>query len=92
MTDLEREVLGILEELKGPDFSEVYSKKVFVGYRERKQGGSQKVYIELLDAGPNESNRYHVRAWTEDRKRAAGNPRETVREALIGIHWWDLDK
>lgn len=71
---------------------EVYQKITFTGYREDKNGNTQEVEVDILDAGPNRSeHRYRCIARSEDGKMATGNPESTIDMALLHVHWNNLD-
>jgi hypothetical protein len=76
------------------NFFEVYQTTTFEGFRTDKSGNTQKVYISILDAGPNENPllRYHCVARSEDGKMATGNPDSSIDMVLLNVHWNNLDK
>ena len=65
---------------------EIYEVTRFVGYREGESGVPEEVTIEILDLGPDVSERYTCHASTEDGKEAGGNPAATLEEALGIVH------
>lgn len=73
---------------------EVYHKTGFHCVREAKNGHSQKVEVDILDAGPDVDPplRYSCEAKSEDGKVATGNPAETINEMLSIVHWDKLDR
>ena len=78
---------------KHANFFEVYQKTTFSCCRTDKNGNTQKVEVDILDAGPDEPQlRYHCVARSEDGKRATGNPHSTIDMVLMAVHWYDLDK
>ena len=85
---------NIIEKLKELDgVSEVYHiVSTFKLYRTTKKGGTQKVTVEILDAGANVSERYHCWVTSDDGKTATGNPQSSIGYALMTTHWDDLDK
>ncbi|HZS05308.1 MAG TPA: hypothetical protein VFD58_10780 [Blastocatellia bacterium] len=88
MSDLE--LVAVIK--KFGKFFEAYERKTFTCYRNAKDGGIQKVLVEVLDAGPeNSSIRYSVIARSEDGKAASGNPGSSPDMALAMVHWGDLD-
>ncbi len=76
-----------------PELRELCHKEVFECYRDRPNGGSHKVVIELLDAGPDElpDSRYSAVATSEDGKVAIGN-RGRLEVIFLTLHWGDLDQ
>ncbi|MCK4752665.1 MAG: hypothetical protein KAS75_04400 [Planctomycetes bacterium] len=71
---------------------EVYQKTTFTGYREDKNGNTQEVEVDILDAGPNRlEHRYRCIAKSGDDKIATGNPESTIDMALLHVHWNNLD-
>src|SRR5882724_7256032 len=79
--------------LKGAGFFEAYEKKTFVGYRNRKDGGVQKVTIDVLDAGPRDPRtRFRCEARSDDGKSCSGNSGPTLEHVLTVVHWYELDK
>ena len=68
------------------------TKEIFECSRERSDGSTHKVTIELFDAGPElPDSRYRAVATSEDGKQATGNaaPLEVV---FLTLHWGDLDQ
>ncbi len=84
---------GIVAQLKKyANIFEVCQKTTFTGYREDKSGNTQKVEVDILDAGPNRPElRYTCIAQSEDGKMATGNPESTIDMAILGVHWNNLD-
>lgn len=84
----------VLAELKKhANFFEVYQKTTFECFRTDKTGNTQKVEVDILDAGPDDPQlRYHCTARSEDGKTATGNPASSIQTLLYGLHWYDLDK
>ena len=78
---------------KVPDLHEVYHKETFECYRERRDGSTHKVTVEVFDAGPDAQpdSRYHAVATSEDGKHATGNPAGLDVVFLI-MHWGELDQ
>lgn len=75
-----------------PGTFEAYSVRRFVLYRNKENGESQEVEVEILDAGPDAGNvRYHVIAKADDGRTATGNPAKSLETALAIVHWSDLD-
>ncbi len=65
----------------------------FECYRETGRGGANKVIVQIMNqVAINGRPRYMVHAESENGKHAAGNPAPTIEEALLGVHWWDLDR
>jgi hypothetical protein len=67
----------------------------FCGLRQAQGGTQQEVTVDILDRGPYPRTarvRYSAHATTADGKFAAGNPADSVRGALLNVHWHDLDK
>jgi hypothetical protein len=87
-------IASITKHKKFHGIFEVYHRTSFQGYRTAKNGESQKVEVDIFDAGPNVNSilRYHCVATTEDGKRATGNAAESVDIALAIVHWGDLDR
>ena len=84
----------VMPELKKvANFFEVYHTTSFSGYRNRKDGGVQKVLVEIQDAGPVAGEmRYSCVATSEDGRQASGNPGPSIDLVLGTVHWWDLDR
>jgi hypothetical protein len=86
----------IISELKKhAGFFEVHHQTTFECVRTAENGETQEVTVEILDAGPNvrpAKLRYHCRATTTDGKMATGNPEESIEDAILHVHWWDLDR
>ena len=78
--------------MKGVGFFEVYEKSAFQCYRKKKSGAVQKVTVEILDAGPDDQDRYHCVATGDDGSTATGNPASTVETVLAIVHWADLER
>ena len=52
------------------------------------------VTVELSDGGPNypiQEARFACKVIQEDQKTAAGNPAQNPRNALLNVHWNELD-
>ena len=65
----------------------------FVGIRERPDGRSITVNIEIFDRGPSAGRlRWRVEATDDDIRFATGNPASTLMEALRDVHWAQLDR
>ncbi len=75
------------------NFYEVYHKTSFNCVRTDKDGNSQEVDVDILDAGPdvNPNMRYHCVAKTEDGKLATGNPDSSIALVLMHVHWNNFD-
>jgi hypothetical protein len=74
-------------------FFETYQVTEFVGYRRAKDGHTQKVNVQILDAGEAAGDiRYHCHAQSDDGKRASGNAADRPDTVLAIVHWYDLDK
>jgi hypothetical protein len=85
------ETLRALKQAAG--FFEAYEVTRFTGHRKTQAGIEQEVDVEILDAGPDvdpANLRYFVRAFAKG-KQASGNNGPTLPDALVGVHWWDLD-
>ena len=68
---------------------ELYEVKTFTGYRKNKS-----VTVRILDLGSDCENpliRFMCEVEQEDGKKATGNNRQSVRDAIAGVHWTDLD-
>ncbi len=75
------------------DFFEPYHVTEFQAYRNAKAGHTQKVTVQILDAGPEAGDsRYHCIARSDDGKIASGNPAGRLHLLLPTVHWGDLDK
>lgn len=78
---------------KHANISEVHHKTSFHCYHTDKNGNTQEVEVDILDAGPDDPQlRYHCTARSEDGKTATGNPASSLDVLLMGLHWYDLDK
>jgi hypothetical protein len=88
------ETIRLLKSLHGVDLFEVYHKTTFDCYRERKDGGTEMVTVEILDAGPDVDHglRYHCKATSERGKLATSNPAGTIQQVLATLHWFELDR
>jgi hypothetical protein len=74
-------------------FHETYRVTEFMGYRTAKDGHTQKVTVQIFDAGPLAGElRYQVQAQSDDGKQASGNAAESLDTVLTIAHWYDLDK
>jgi hypothetical protein len=73
---------------------ETYHVTRFQGYRKAANGEDRKVSIEILDAGPNQPTTRYTAIVTdlENRRYATGNGAGSVDQALMIIHWADLDR
>lgn len=76
--------------MKAAKAFEGYSVSTIRLYRNRKDGSVQTVTVEVLDAGPDQQNRFHVYAKSDDGKSATGNPADTLETALAIVHWGNL--
>src|SRR5262245_26911566 len=88
-------VEGMIEELKKrAGFLEVCHKNAFRCLRNKEGGQAQAVLVEIYDAGPDvdPQRRYSCKAFADDGRLAAGNPAETVANALAAVPWRDLDR
>jgi hypothetical protein len=54
----------------------------------------QSVTVKVFDYGPaaNPEIRYYCHATTPDGRLATGNPDKSVKFAMFGVHWENLDK
>jgi hypothetical protein len=87
----EVEIMKKLKKVAG--FYELYHKTSFIGYRHPKSGGSQKVSVDILDAGSEAGDiRYACEATSEDGKVATGNNGPSLEVVLATVHWQDLDR
>lgn len=87
------EIIEYLQTIDGVyDTYQIISKFQF--HRRAKNGESQIVTVEILDAGPNSNKhyRYHCFARANDGRIAAGNPDSSVQNALSCMHWEYLDR
>jgi hypothetical protein len=84
------DALTVLKETIG--VFDIYEVSTFKIYRKSKDGGVQELTVEVWDAGPRESSRYHVIATAKDGRAASGNAGSTIQEAIAFVHWGDLDK
>lgn len=64
----------------------------YKAYRKRPDGSIHDVVIEILDAGPGDSTRWHVVATDDEGRHATGNPESRLDLALSVVHWYDLDR
>jgi hypothetical protein len=80
--------------LKNVGFFEVYHITSFECYRKAKDGTTQEVVVEILDAGSdvNPELRYQCVARTKDGKMASGNPASSIDDVISTVHWYDLDR
>ena len=84
--------LAFLNRLEG--LAEARHATYFRCSRQRPDGGSHELLLEVLDAGPgaNPATRYWVSVTSvEDGRRAGGSGGPTVDEALTTLRWWELD-
>jgi hypothetical protein len=84
----ENEVLRLL--MDASRSFEGYSVQQFIMYRETKSGSTQRVDVDVLDAGEGEANRFSIHARAEDGKTASGNPDKTLAVAITLVHWGNL--
>jgi hypothetical protein len=91
MTDV---VDTLLKLQHGPSFFEAYEVRAFICHRRKHDGETQRVTVEILDAGPTSTpdRRYRCRAVSEDGRRAAGSHADTIDRALATVRWSDLDQ
>jgi hypothetical protein len=75
---------------KTADIFEAYRVTSFFSYRKTKSVETQKVLVEIRDAGEDSTARYHVIATAGD-KQVSGNANASLESALAIVHWWDLD-
>jgi hypothetical protein len=82
-----------LKGLKGAKIFEAYHCTTIRAYRKRRDGVSQELTIEILDAGPDvgSANRYSCTVSAANGKKAIGNAAESIDAALDVVHWVDLD-
>ena len=81
----------VLKELmKASQSFESYSVQRFLLYRKTKSGETQRVDIEVLDAGEEQANRFSIHAHTQDGKTASGNPNKSLSAAIALVHWGNL--
>ncbi len=84
------ELLGRVKSAAG--LFEAYEVRTVTGYRNAKDGGVQEVTIQILDAGPDfGGHRHQVIATDEQGRSAAGNPMDSIGDALAVVHWSNLD-
>ncbi len=83
---------SIAELKKVAGIFEAYHATSFKCYRNKKAGGVQEVLVEILDAGSDNSQRYHCTATTDDGRSATGNPAPSIDVVLATLHWGDLDR
>jgi hypothetical protein len=74
-----------------PDIFEVYHRSSFRCYRNTNTGAVQEVIVEILDAGPGTSPRFHVGAKVKGGKVASGDAADTIDAAVAMLHLSDLD-
>ena len=84
----ENEVLRLL--MDASRSFEGYSVQRFMMYRETKAGTTQRVDVDVLDAGEGETNRYSIHARADDGKTASGNPDKNLAVAIAMVHWGNL--
>jgi hypothetical protein len=72
--------------------SEVYRVHRFQVYRDRPNGDTRQVLVEVLDRGLGNWKRWLIEAQDGEGRRATGNPENSLSQALLGVHWHDLDK
>lgn len=84
----------ITEVKKRGGFIEIFQKTTFEGVRNKKNGDIQKVEVSIFDAGTdgNPQERFHCVAVSEDGNTAKGNNGKDEQQALLAVHWEDLDK
>jgi hypothetical protein len=80
--------------LKNVGLFEVSQITSFECYRKAKDGTTQKVIVEILDAGidVNPELRYQCEARTKDGKIATGNPASSIDDVISTVHWHELDR
>lgn len=88
--DEEQEILDDLKE--NGDLFEVAK---ITKYRAYRKMNDEEIEVTIGDMGPAAGNlRYHITAHTtdpENKKFATGNGGATIKEALVMLHWFDLD-
>lgn len=73
------------------DLFEVAKVTTYRGYRKKSQ---EEVEIKISDMGAGAASlRYHVKVYPvgNPEKYATGNPAGSIKEALMMVHWYDLD-
>lgn len=84
-------IVGMLKAVPGA--FEAYLRTDYEVYRNKKDGGTQKVNIAVYDSGPSmRSSRYHVVATSDDGRTATGNPAESLEITMAIVHWGALDR
>jgi len=82
----------IIARLRGEGFFEISEKVTFECCR-TKNGGTQRVTVEVFDRGPEGGRlRYHCIARGDDGTLATGNPGSTIEEVFSTLHWNDLNR
>lgn len=83
-----------LKQLPGVNFRSVDHVTSFSCYRDTKRGGTQRVTVEIHDAGPDAPAglRYTCVAKSDDGKAATGNSNASIDVVLATVHWGDLDR
>jgi hypothetical protein len=71
---------------------EMYEVTHYRGWRRNAQGHELRLEIEVLDAGVQASNRYHVHVKDSEGRQASGNHADDLMTALHIVHWQDLDQ
>lgn len=90
MTD-DEQLIGRLEELSG--CFELSRVTTYKGFRHHKDGGVRDITIEVRDSGkPEDPQRWNVKATDKDGRMATGNGAKQLDEALLIVHWYDLDE
>jgi hypothetical protein len=83
----------VFAELEKRNFFEVYEVTTYKGFREPQGGGVQEVTVEVWDRGPDFGElRFSVKATDDEERLATGNPGSTLENAIMNVHWFDLDK
>jgi len=87
-------IIDKLYDVKEAAFSEIHEVRTFRCYRQKKNGGTQAVTVEIKDAGYHlgPDLRYSVLAVSDEGTRAVGNPADTIQHALVLTHWNELDR
>lgn len=64
---------------------------VFKGIRNNSKDEPKEITVHISDRGEKEKFRYRCMVEYDNGKSVAGNPQETIEDAILCLHWFDLD-
>jgi hypothetical protein len=84
---------GLMDRIKRVGkIRELYEVRTFKGYRDRPDGETKSVTVEVWDTGANASaRRWHIHATDEDDRVATGSPDASLDVAISTTRWEKLD-